>query len=356
MLKLSALSILLLSTLASPQEAYACSCMGYEDSEQQNAAAYDNADIVIQGSVISAEEVDMSVIYTVSVEKTWKGYADAHIEIKTANNSAACGILIPTDESTVIFLNEYDGSYHTGLCSGTISADSENLIAWLSSYNGKTEEPEINCEPYICSNGEEHAACTEEGHQINYLVHPCQFSEEEPKEEEERSFEDVPSSHPNAAAINFVRNEGIVTGYDDGTFRPDQTINRAEFTKIIITANFTQEAIDNCESEDLFTDVHQSDWFADYVCIGKNDNVISGYDDGSFGPASPVNFAEAAKIVVNAFGIKTNPKDTAQTVWWKPYVFAMSRIGGLPPSFTDPNQLLTRGEMAEIIYRVMTGM
>jgi len=68
-----------------------------------------------------------------------------------------------------------------------------------------------------------------------------------------------------------------------------------------------------------------------------------------------VNFAEASKIVVEAFGIKTSPEDLIDD-WWKPYVYALSRIGGLPSSFTDPNQFVTRGEMAEVIYRVKTGM
>jgi len=358
MRKISLLSILFLSTLATSQEAYACSCMAYQDTEQQNIASYNSADLIIQGSVISEQEQGNSIIYTISVEKTWKGQADAYIEVETANNSAACGILIPTNESMVIFLNNYDGAYHTGLCSGTAPATSDKLISWLSNYDGSTKEkPEIDCSPYICKNGDEHPSCTEDGHQIQYIINPCQFSDEQEEVDvKTNTFDDVLSSHPNAKAINFVRNEGIVKGYDDGTFRPNQTINRAEFTKIIITSNFTQEAIDNCESEDLFNDVHQSDWFADYVCTAKSNKVINGYDDGNFGPSRPVNFAEAAKIVVNAFAIHTNPADEKLSVWWKPYVFALSRIGGLPPSFTDPNQLLTRGEMSEIIFRVMTGM
>jgi len=331
MRKFPLIFILLLSALATPQEVFACSCIGFTDTEEQHTASYSNADLIIQGSAISVTEKSMSLVYNVSVEKVWKGQADAYIEIETANNSAACGIQLPPNESTIIFINTNDGTYHTGLCSGTTAVDIADLAIWLDNHDGT--EPEA--EPEVIA-GPEH--------------------EEDPVEEENRVFDDVPPNHPNVKAITFVRNEGIVKGYEDGTFRPNQTINRAEFTKIIITANFTQEATDNCESQDLFSDVHQSDWYADYVCIGKNDNVIDGYDDGTFRPSNPVNFAEAAKIVINAFAIKTNPEDQQLSVWWKPYVFAMSRIGGLPPSFTDPNQLLTRGEMAEIIYRVMTGM
>ncbi len=351
-----ALAAILLATVIAPQQAFACSCVGYENDEERNIAAYGYADIVLQGSAISLEEKAGKHVYTVSVEKVWKGKADAYIEIETADNSAACGINLPLDESTVIFIHEYENTYNTGLCSGTTTSSKE-LVNWLNEYDGGTEP---SCEPYICDNGEQHPSCTEDGNPINYIVHPCQFtnSEEDEDEEiptEETVFTDVPDDHSNAQAIMFVRSEGIVKGYDDGTFRPDQTINRAEFTKIIIAANFSPEEIDACESDNLFSDVTQHDWFADFVCIAKNSEVIGGYEDGSFKPGNSVNFAEAAKIVVNAFVIETDPEDHLG-IWWRPYVFALARIGGLPQSFTDPNQLLTRGEMAEIIYRVMTGM
>ena len=165
----------------------------------------------------------------------------------------------------------------------------------------------------------------------------------------------MPSNHRNFAAISFVKSEGIVKGYEGNTFKPDQRINRAEFTKIIIMANFTGATIDECESNHLFADISQSDWFADYVCTAKENGVIDGYPDQTFRPQGFVNFAEAAKIVVGAFGIETNPEDHLG-IWWRPYVFALAKIGGLPSTFSDPNQQITRGDMAEIIYRVKMGM
>jgi hypothetical protein len=212
----------------------------------------------------------------------------------------------------------------------------------------------VDCTPYVCKNGDEFARC-EDGNVINYLVAPCQFSDEEVEPSNTKDFVDVPQGHRNYTSINFIRDEGIAKGYEGNLYKPDERINRAEFTKIIVKANFTTEAIDTCESNDLFSDVTQSDWFADFICIAKKDGVIDGYPNGTFDPSAYVNFAEAAKIVVGAFGIETNPEDYLGA-WWKPYVFALAHIGGLPSTFSDPNQELTRGDMAEIIYRVMMGM
>ena len=339
---------LVFATLVHPQDVFARSCIGFEDANERNTVSYQNADLVIQGSAISAIEKEGNVIYTISVEKVWKGQADAYIEVKTANNSAACGIDIPLNGSTIMFIRSDKESYYTGLCSGTTDATGAgDLIELLNTYDS-------SCTPYVCSNGNTHPSCTEDGHIINYLVHPCQF--EEPNDQEEKPiFDDVPAAHVNATAIAFVRKEGIVKGYADGTFKPDHTINRAEFTKIITSSIFSTEEIANCKGEEnIFSDVEPNVWYADFVCSAKSAHIIDGYDDGTFRPGSFVNFAEAAKIVVNAFSIEMNTEDH-NNIWWKPYVFALSRIGGLPPSFTDPNQLLTRGEMAEIIFRVMTG-
>ena len=69
------------------------------------------------------------------------------------------------------------------------------------------------------------------------------------------SFPDT-VGHEYEEAIKFLKDQGIVEGYPDGNFRPDQEINRAEFTKIVGGSVFTEIA-----GEDCFPDVHD-EWFA----------------------------------------------------------------------------------------------
>ncbi len=59
-------------------------------------------------------------------------------------------------------------------------------------------------------------------------------------------FPDVSSSHSNFNAINYVQEQEIVKGYDDGTYQPNKRINRAEFTKIIVNATKTNISGSNC--------------------------------------------------------------------------------------------------------------
>lgn len=353
MRRLLAVIAVAIAPLALPQQAFACSCLYFEDEQERLSAYYNNADVVLQGVPINMVTKNGTNIYNVSIEKVWKGKADAYIDIRTADNEAACGIDMELDSRMIIFANNDDGVLYTSLCSGTTPAkQADDIIQWLSD-----PPAENTCEPYICNNGEVHPSCTEDGHVIHYLVNPCQFSDNE-EPENEYVFTDVPDTHPNASAIAFVKDEGIVQGYEDGTFGPNLFINRAEFTKIIINAALgTTLQVDNC-SETLaeFTDVNaKDDWYVQYLCAAKQNHIIDGYPDHTFRASSTINFAEAAKIVISAFDIKTRPADEGD-IWWRPYVFALARIGGLPSSFTDPNQQLTRGDMAEIIYRVMMGI
>ncbi len=364
---------LTLSPFLRSEKAFACSCFSYENSNERFQAYFDNADLVIQGIPMEYAEEDTRM-YNVSVEKVWKGRADAYMSVVTAIDSATCGIELRKNERYIIFASKGDdGMYDTGLCSGTIAtADGTEIIEWLEMYDGEGvvswSPPSLSdCASYICGNGEAVPACTEEGHIINYLVAPCEFkggvaamSENPPSVSTD--FSDVSETHGSYTAISYVKDEGIVQGYADGSYKPDQNINRAEFTKIMIGATYSADIISACRTDHLFSDVSLSDWFSSFVCVAKENGVVSGYFDPNGDPSGPtfkpgnfVNFAEASKIVVEAFGIETLPEDHPD-VWWKPYVYALSRVGGLPTSFTDPNQLVTRGEMAEIIYRVKTGI
>lgn len=82
-------------------------------------------------------------------------------------------------------------------------------------------------------------------------------------------------------------------------FRPDYQINRAELVKIIIETLYSDEEIAKCTTVS-FSDVKAEDWFAKYVCMAKLKGIVDGYPDGTFRPDQAINFAEAAKIITNA--------------------------------------------------------
>jgi len=166
------------------------------------------------------------------------------------------------------------------------------------------------------------------------------------------SFEDVVSEHPNETAIAYLKSKGIVKGYDDGTFLPDTTINRAEFMKIIIGAAIFDPQGSNC-----FKDV-KDEWFAKYICEAKNKGYVSGYPDGTFKPDLNISVVEASKIVAKAFGLKVdnNGAVSGSTPWFKPFVSSLAAKNAIPVSIDYPEKKVTRGEMSEIAWRVKTGV
>jgi len=165
------------------------------------------------------------------------------------------------------------------------------------------------------------------------------------------TFDDVTPANDYYGAIEYVAEEGIVNGYVDGTFGPDDKINRADFVKILMEATYSDSEIDSCQPEHIFSDIIAGVYYADHVCIGANEEVVAGYNDGSFLPANNINFAEAAKVIVKGFSYDTSDYDDLE--WYTEYVSYLQEHKAIPASIGSLGDYLTRGEMAEIIYRLI---
>jgi len=165
-------------------------------------------------------------------------------------------------------------------------------------------------------------------------------------------FSDVPSDYVYYDAISYLKENGIAEGYEDGTYKPDNTINRAEFLKVVMSVNDLDMPACSVTGS-LFSDVVGDVWYFDYVCDAVTLNVISGYSDGSFKPGQEINFAEAAKIIVNVFGYELSNLYTNDYVeWYGAYVAILQDKDAVPASIDSVSHLITRGEVAEMIYRL----
>ncbi len=158
-------------------------------------------------------------------------------------------------------------------------------------------------------------------------------------------FTDVNSDTNYVEAISYLKDNHLIDGYDDGSYGPSTTINRAEFAKILVGAVSNSPII----GKNCFPDVRE-DWYAPYVCTAKTLGLIDGYPDGNFKPADPVNFSEAAKMVANAFHLNKGEKDPA--LWFKEYIEALQNAKAIPLSVDYFDEKVTRDELAEIIWRI----
>jgi hypothetical protein len=161
-----------------------------------------------------------------------------------------------------------------------------------------------------------------------------------------------------SSAVKYLKDNQIVKGYEDGTFRPDKTLNRAEALKLILEANsiFTESTENN-----NFTDVENTAWFAPYIQTAFKRNIVKGYEDGTFKPGSTVSRAEFLKMAI-ATGEFPLPEfmsdpypDVQADAWYAPF-FAFARDQKLIREDTGntavPNNPITRGEAADVIFKL----
>lgn len=168
---------------------------------------------------------------------------------------------------------------------------------------------------------------------------------------------------PEQNAIEDLAARGVIQGYSDGTFRPDGTVNRAEFITILMESRFPLHVPKDLRCfPDL--DVKTPQWYAKPVCAARELGIVGGYRDGMFRPDRTVNLAEALKMAFRSFGIM--PVDTSSKwlatrssphvseVWYTPYLNEARSRRILVPLLKSPSHTLTRAEMASLTYALLT--
>ena len=104
------------------------------------------------------------------------------------------------------------------------------------------------------------------------------------------TFSDVPKGYWAANYIGYMQQFGIITGYSDGSFRPDAPVTRAEFAAI---ASRFEKLTEGSKS---FTDVPDTYWAARYISFAATRGWVTGYSDGTFKPEDPITRAEVAAV------------------------------------------------------------
>ncbi len=152
--------------------------------------------------------------------------------------------------------------------------------------------------------------------------------------------------------------ESYISGYDDGTFRPDNTITRAEAATIIAKLGGIDESK---EYENIFNDVAENAWYKNYVSFAKEKGYIEGYDDNTFAPDNVITRGEFAVILgkyLNVDGTqkKTIFSDVPSTHYASGYIhelFIRNIIRGYDVHIFKPDNTITRAEAVTMINRAL---
>ncbi len=187
-----------------------------------------------------------------------------------------------------------------------------------------------------------------------------QFEIEEPREVEGNPFPDVDESHPFFSQILELYKSRVISGYGDGSFKPDQKLTRAEFIKIAlgvtncVDCTTPNAAVKEKYTSNPFPDVSLPSWYFYCISIAKELGMITGYGDGFFRPERNISRAEAAAVLLRQSGIEIveAPEnafvDVPEYAWYVDYVYTAVEIGLIQSNFgvVGPDVEITRGEFA----------
>ena len=159
------------------------------------------------------------------------------------------------------------------------------------------------------------------------------------------AYTDVEEGTYVSEAVTVLSNLGILDGYEDGSFKPEATVTRAEMAKIVCE---TLGYDDNMgTSKTLFDDVDPKHWAGGYISTAYGLGIINGYGDGKFGPEDTVTYEQAVKMVVCALGYE--PMAASKGGWSAGYTSVAASIG-----LTKGVSSSTRGDIAALIYNALT--
>lgn len=169
-------------------------------------------------------------------------------------------------------------------------------------------------------------------------------------------FTDVDAYHLYFEAVNYLAANDIVSGYEDGTFKPDKTLNRAEMLKILVEGQITlgttmKEDVELYGETKCFNDIKTGEWYTKYVCHAKAQGWVQGYDNGKlFKPEQEVTFVEALKMTMKAFEVDY---DESTDPWYKGAVTAAGDLNYIPIDIDAFELKLKRGQMADLLTRIL---
>ncbi|MFD2442881.1 S-layer homology domain-containing protein [Bacillus sp. CGMCC 1.16607] len=171
-----------------------------------------------------------------------------------------------------------------------------------------------------------------------------------------KEFSDLSSEKYYYDAVLSLSERGVIGGFNDGTYRPDKDLTRSEAASILAKAlGLNSTNIKDIG----FNDVPEGKWYYPAVAALVEKGIISGFDQKTFKPDKTVTRAELSKMLTLAFNLKASPAKTAFTdipknKWFASFVNTLVVNGvtdGITPTTFAPDQVVTRGQMAAFVYR-----
>ena len=158
--------------------------------------------------------------------------------------------------------------------------------------------------------------------------------------------------------LNRDDHVAYIMGYPDGTVQPEGEITRAEACTIFFRLLTDSSRDYYFARTNDYSDVNRGDWFNNAISTLSNAGIVTGYNDGTFRPNQPITRGEMAKIIANFANLNKGTKSFTDLSghWSKTYVELAAGngwIAGYPDGSFRPDQKITRAETVTMINRVL---
>ncbi len=154
-------------------------------------------------------------------------------------------------------------------------------------------------------------------------------------------------------AVNVLTALNVVTGYTDGTYKPNDVVSRSEMAQLVIKALGIYDYADATWSR--YSDMNGvgDKWAIPVVEYASNLNIVKGYPDGRFGPDDDVTYQEAVTMIVRAIGY-TDECNEMNGAWPAIYIQKATALGLFSDtSSNDKTKGATRGDIAIMLYNAL---
>lgn len=154
------------------------------------------------------------------------------------------------------------------------------------------------------------------------------------------------------AAVDALMELGVVNGYPDGTYLPNNVVTRAELAKLLVTAYGLEQAAEVAKGATAFNDVAADHWASGYINVSSDYKFVNGYPDGSFRPDATVTYAEAITMALRVLGY-ANEIDSKGT-WPTNYIAKAQDLKLMKDiTYSSYNDGAQRGNVALLVWNML---
>ncbi len=220
--------------------------------------------------------------------------------------------------------------------------------------DGVDDDEESACQTHSHDDNHTDSVTNSEGEEEELTSE--EFDEEVEEEFDENPFSDTDLDELEGMAAAELYNRGAITGIN-GKFMGNNKTTRAEAIKMTLEVRFDE--IPTVDYVDDYSDVQDGQWYTNYILVASQLNIVEGYDNGTFRPNNNINTAEFLKVLSLTFDLERDLdydyEDVDEDAWYATYAGVANTFGLFPgrDDELDPEDDLTRTEIVIAVYNYL---